>query len=104
MSKHPFFVFTDQKDLLLYCGYAIFSESQEELLVLKKLLESDVFDYYMQNTSKPYAAGYYSYAKNYVKNFGVCELNPAERKYLLKENEKEKINKFFEKKYDLNLV
>lgn len=104
MSKHPFFVFTDQKDMLIYCGYAIFSESKEELLVLKKLLESDVFDYYMQNTSKPYASGYYSYAKNYVKNFGVCELNTEEKKYLLKENQKEKINKFFEKKYGLNLA
>lgn len=104
MSKLPFFVFTDEKDMLIYCGYAIFSESKEELLVLKKLLESDVFDYYMQNTSKPYAAGYFSYAKNYVKNFGVCELNKEERKYLLKERKKEKINEFFERKYDLNLV
>lgn len=103
MSKHPFFVFTDQEDMLIYCGYAIFSESKEELLVLKKLLESDVFDYYMQNTSKPYASGYYSYAKNYVKNFGVCELNSDEKKYILQEKKKEKINEFFEKKYELNL-
>jgi len=104
MSKHPHFVFTDQKELLIYCGYAIFSESKEELLILKKLLESDVFDYYMQQTSKPYASGYFSYAKNYVKNFGVCELNSAEKEYVLQADNKEKINEFFERKYEVNLA
>lgn len=104
MSKHPHFVFTDQKEMLLYCGYAIFSESKEELMILKKILESDVFDYYMQQTSKPYASGYYSYAKNYVKNFGVCELNSEEKKYVLQINDREKINDFFEKKYEVCLT
>lgn len=104
MSKHPHFVFTDQKELLIYCGYAIFSDSKEELLVLKKLLESAIFDYYMQQTSKPYASGYFSYAKNYVKNFGVCELNSEEKKYVLQVNDKEKINEFFEKKYEVSLA
>lgn len=104
MSKHPHFVFTDQKEMLIYCGYAIFSDSKEDLLVLKKLLESDVFDYYMQQTSKPYASGYYSYAKNYVKNFGVCELSAKEKEYVLQADSKEKINKFFEKKYEVSLA
>ena len=104
MSKHPHFVFTDQKEMLIYCGYAIFSDSKEELLILKKLLESDVFDYYMQQTSKPYASGYYSYAKNYVKNFGVCELSAKEKEYVLQADSKEKINKFFEKKYKVSIA
>lgn len=104
MSKHPHFVFTDQKEMLIYCGYAIFSDSKEELLILKKLLESDVFDYYMQQTSKPYASGYFSYAKNYVKNFGVCELNAKEKEYVLQAEDKEKINEFFEKKYEVSLA
>lgn len=104
MSKHPHFVFTDRKEMLIYCGYAIFSDSKEELLILKKLLESDVFDYYMQQTSKPYASGYYSYAKNYVKNFGVCELTSEEKDYILQADNKEKINRFFEKKYAINIA
>ncbi|MEM8528746.1 MAG: N-6 DNA methylase [Bacteroidota bacterium] len=103
MSKHPHFVFTDQKEMLIYCGYAIFSDSKEELLVLKKLLESDVFNYYMQQTSKPYASGYYSYAKNYVKNFGVCELSNKEKKYILQEMKQDKINQFFKEKYTVTI-
>ena len=103
MSKTPHFVFTDEKDLMIYCGYAIFSESNETLKVLKKILESSLFDYYMKNTSKPYSGGYLSYAKNYVKGFGICALDKAEEEYLLTEDDKEKINAFILKKYDIEL-
>ena len=101
MAKKPHFVFTDNSDLLIYCGYAIFSESEKELLVLKRILESDVFDYYMKNTSKPYSSGYYSYAKNYMKHFGVCELSDQEKKELLSLKSKKRINEFVSDKYEV---
>jgi hypothetical protein len=103
MSKHPHFVFTKEKDMLIYCGYAIFSDSEKELLILKKLLESEVFDYYMRNTSKPYASGYYSYAKNYVKYFGVCELSENEKEEVLRLKKDEEVNQFFIDKYEVNI-
>jgi len=103
MAKQPYFVFTDNKDMLIYCGYAIFSDSKKELLVLKKLLESEVFDYYMQNTSKPYASGYYSYAKNYVKHFGICELSDSEKEEVLGLESKGEVDEFFMEKYELVL-
>lgn len=103
MAKTPHFVFTDQKDMLIYCGYAIFDESPTELKILKLILESSVFDYYMVNTSKPYSAGYFSYAKNYVKNFGILELNIKEKKFLLSNLTKQDINKFLLNKYQLKL-
>lgn len=103
MAKQPYFVFTDNKDMLIYCGYAIFADCEKELLVLKKLLESEVFDYYMQNTSKPYASGYYSYAKNYVKHFGICELSDDEKEEVLGLNSKAKVNEFFKDKYEIVL-
>lgn len=103
MSKHPHFVFTDNKEMLIYCGYAIFSESADELLLLKKILESSVFDYYMQNTSKPYASGYYSYAKNYVKHFGVCDLSLDERRELIRLSDKDEINDFLIDKYEISI-
>ena len=101
IAKRPYFVFTDQEDLLIYCGYAIFSDSKEELTILKKLLESKVFDYYMHHTSKPYSSGYLSYAKNYVKNFGVCELSESEKRELLHTKSITEIDKFFINKYHL---
>jgi hypothetical protein len=103
MAKRPYFVFTDNKEMLIYCGYAIFSESKRELLVLKKLLKSEIFDYYIQNTSKPYASGYYSYAKNYVKNFGVCKLTKQEEHKVLNFDSKKEIDSFFKEKYDVNI-
>ena len=83
MSDVPHFVYTSQKDMMIYCGYAIYNESETELLFLKRILESSVFDYYMRNTSKPYAAGYYSYAKNYVKNFGLYPFTEEQKKHIL---------------------
>ena len=53
MTDHPRFVYTDNENMLIYCGYAIFSENEEDLLVLKRILESSIFDYYMQHTSPP---------------------------------------------------
>jgi adenine-specific DNA-methyltransferase len=103
MAKEPHFVFTDQKEMLIYCGYAIFNESIEELKILKRILESKVFDYYMQNTSKPYSSGYMSYAKNYVKNFGICELTENDKYFLANGATKEELDEFFIEKYGLSI-
>jgi hypothetical protein len=103
MAKYPHFVYTDQRDLLIYCGYAIFSDSPEKLLTLKKILQSKVFDYYIRHTSKPYSAGYFSYAKNYVKYFGVVDLNDKEKKFLLNTTNQLKIDEFLINKYQLSL-
>lgn len=48
MSDKPHFVISEQQDLLMYCGYAIFCDDVRELKVMKRLLESDVFDYYIK--------------------------------------------------------
>jgi methylase of polypeptide subunit release factors len=101
MAKTPHFVFTDNKEMLIYCGYAVFNESAEELKILKRILESEVFEYYMANTSKPYSAGYFSYAKNYVKNFGICELNTDERHFLSNGVTKKEVNEFLLDKYEI---
>lgn len=103
MSDVPHFVFSEQDDLLMYCGYAIFHESKRELLVLKKILESVVFDYYIKNTSKPYSTNYYAYAKNYVKNFGIYDFNEDEKNEILNLQSKEEIDKYMCIHYGLDL-
>lgn len=99
ISDLPHFVYTSQKDMLIYCGYAIYNDSETELLILKKLLESSVFDYYIRNTSKPYSTGYYSYAKNYVKSFGVYPFTEKEQERLLSLSDKSAIDDFVARKY-----
>lgn len=101
MTAHPHFIYTDNKEMLIYCGYAIFGESEDDLLVLKRILESSVFDYYMRHTAKPYATGYYSYAKNYVKGFGVPTLDEKQRMRLLSLQDEERINSYVEGLYGI---
>jgi len=103
MSDIPHFVFTPQKDMMIYCGYAIFHKSESELLFLKRVLESNVFDYYMKNTSKPYSAGYYSYAKNYVKNFGLYPFSKEQKKQILALKTKQEINSYICQLYRIKI-
>lgn len=101
MSDLPHFVYTSQKDMMIYCGYAIYNESENELLFLKRVLESSVFDYYMKNTSKPYATGYYSYAKNYVKNFGLYPFTEEQKQHILSLNTKEEVDQYIKTIYGI---
>lgn len=103
MTDVPHFVFTDNEDMLIYCGYAIFHHDERKLKALKRILESSVFDYYMKHTSKPYATGYYSYAKNYVKNFGVFNLSSTQVEELLTLSSKDDIDKYVESLYGIDL-
>lgn len=102
MARQPYFVYSDQKDLLLYAGYAIYFDSEKELKVLKKILESNIFWYYIKQTSKPYSGNFFALAKNYVKDFGVCELDENEKEYLLNTDSLDERNKFLLDKYELN--
>jgi len=102
MAGQPYFVYTEQDNLLLYAGYAVYYDSERELKVLKRILESDVFWYYIKKTSKPYSGNYYALAKNYVKDFGVCDLNEHEKDYLLETESYNERNIFLLDKYELN--
>lgn len=103
MSSQPYFVFTNQEDLLLYAGYAIFCESERELQVLKRILESDIFWYYIKNTSKPYSGNFFALAKNYVKDFSICSLTNDEEDFLLETDSLNERNDFLTKKYDISI-
>ncbi len=103
MTDTPKFVLTEDEDMLIYCGYAFYDTSTENLLILKKVLESAVFFYYIKNTSKPYSTGYYSYAKNYLKDFSIPMFDEGEKRFLLCTEDREQINSFLCDKYGLHL-
>ncbi|QNN44873.1 hypothetical protein [Pedobacter roseus] len=104
ISDKPYFVFTDEKDLLFYNGYAIISESVDDLLVLQRILMSRIFWFYIKHTSKPYSGKFFSIAKNYIKNFGVCVLSQKQREKLLTLDSADKIDSFLEKIYEIKIV
>ena len=103
ITNEPCFVYTENQDLLFYNGYAIISDSSEDLLVLQKILMSKIFWFYIEATSKPYAGNYFSVAKNYIKNFGICDLDDNEKNELLQLNDKNIIDEFLMKKYLIEL-
>lgn len=94
ISNVPYFVYSDQRDLLFYNGYALISEIEDDLLIAQKVLNSKLFWFYIAHTSKPYGSNYFALAKNYVKNFGYYQFNQEERIQLLAMTEKEDIDKF----------
>jgi hypothetical protein len=98
-DRTPNFIINSDDDLLFYNGLAVVGSSDSEMRIIKKVMESNIFWYYIKSTSKPYSANYYSLNGNYIKNFGVCNLNETEKKFVLKENNKEILNSFFEDKY-----
>jgi len=62
-----------------------------------------VFWYYIQHTSKPYSSNYFALAKNYVKDFGICELTRGEEDFLLKTSSKKNIDEFLISKYEIQI-
>lgn len=105
MSNQAYFVYSKQKDLLFYAGYAIFLDNikKREVDILKIILKSKVFWYYIEHSSKPYSGNFYALAKNYVKDFGICELSKEEEDFLLKNNSKER-ELFLMKKYKIRVT
>src|SRR5690554_1929347 len=102
ITSKPCFVLTKDTDLLFYNGYAILSDSIEELLILQKILMSKVFWFYIEKTSKPYTGNYFSVAKNYIKNFGICDLTEDDKKELSNMNKQDEIDVFLMDKYKVN--
>lgn len=102
-DRTPSFLVSFDEDLLFYNGQAVIGHTEEEMIVIKKIMESRLFWYYIKTTSKPYSSNYYSLNGNYIKNFGICELNKEELKFVINEENKTVLDAFFEKKYDISL-
>jgi hypothetical protein len=102
-DRTPSFVMKSDDNLLFYNGQAVIGHTNKEMVLAKKIMESKIFWYYIKNTSKPYASEYYSFNGNYIKNFGVCDLNEEELDFIINENDKTVLDRFFEEKYDIRV-
>jgi len=102
-DKTPNFIINSDADLLFYNGLAVVGSSETEMKIIKKIMESKIFWYYIKTTSKPYSSDYYSLNGNYIKNFGVCELADSEKEFLIDETDRNILNVFFEDKYELKV-
>ena len=100
-DRVPSYIINSEDNLLFYNGQAVIGHSEEEMIFIKKIMESRLFWYYIKTTSKPYSSEYYSLNGNYIKNFGICNLTKNERSFVLMENDQLKLDIFFENKYDI---
>lgn len=103
-DRTPNFILNADDDLLFYNGLAVVGSSEIEMKIIKKIMESNIFWYYIKTTSKPYASDYYSLNGNYIKNFGICDLSDNDIIFLLKETDQNKLNQFFEDKYEIKVT
>lgn len=93
----------DDAKLLLYNGMAFVSDEKSTLLVLKKVMESDLFWMYVTRNSKPYASGYYSLNGINIKNFGIPNFTSGQQSDLLAMTDKNLINDWLKRFYDHSL-
>ncbi|MFW1480453.1 hypothetical protein ACEWA0_23745, partial [Vibrio parahaemolyticus] len=71
--------------------------------ILKVLMSTRLFWFYIINTSKPYGSGYFSLSRNYIKSFGIYDFSSEQIEFLINETNQEKIDKFVEDLYGVNL-
>lgn len=101
ISDVPYFIYTNDTELLFYNGYALVSDSEDDLKFVQKILKTDIFWYYIKRTSKPYANNYFALAKNYIKNFSIPYFSEIEKHHFIRLEDKIKINEFLCKKYNI---
>lgn len=102
-DKIPSYLISNDDDLLFYNGQAIIGHSEDEMLFIKKILESRLFWYYIKTTSKPYSSEYYSLNGTYIKNFGIPDFTENEIDFLINESNKDIIDAFLEDYYNVQL-
>ena len=94
IADAPTFMLSDIDGLLYYNGFAIVSNDIQQLERLKKILNTDIFWFYVKNISKPYANGYYSMGKRYIRYFGIPDFSEEQLNELDALTKKENIEKF----------
>jgi hypothetical protein len=103
-DRPPRCIINSDENLLFYNGQAIIGHTIDEMVLMKKIMESRLFWYYIKTTSKPYSSEYYSLNGNYINNFGICRLTRAEKKFLLNEDDRDVIDSFLERKYRIRIT
>lgn len=101
-NKIPYCILNEDEDLLFYNGLAIVAKSIRELKIAKKILQSNIFWFYIKSTSKPYSASYYSLNSTYVKNFGIPIFTTEEEDFLIECDDMDQVNDFLDLKYGVD--
>lgn len=102
-SSIPNYIMNSEPNLLFVNGLAIIGNNKRELELLKKIMSSQLFWFYIINSSKPYGSGYYSLSRNYIKNFGIFDFSEEQKDYIINTPSQEEIDSFLLKIYDIKI-
>ncbi|MEW4924237.1 N-6 DNA methylase [Algibacter sp. 2305UL17-15] len=120
-SKHPRFLFVPEEDAYYTNGYGIYFDrdhsnettlfensthemsKEENILVVQKILNSIVMDYYVSNTSVSIQGGFPCYQKNFIEKFTIPNFTKEEIQILNGLDDKMEIDEFLTDKYQLNI-
>ena len=103
MANKPAFLAVNEKDTLIYCGYAMYTKNDLDYELLIKILNTDIMWFYLKNTSKNYSGGFKSFAKNYVKNFTIPKFDKSEIEKIRKTKNQEVLTRFLARKYGFSV-
>lgn len=101
-SNYPKFRIIEDESALFCNGYAVFENDIMPLNILNKILNSDIMNYYVMNTSYSIEGGYYCYQKKYIERFSIPIFNEKEFE-ILKNGTQNEINNLLLIKYDLKI-
>lgn len=99
----PNFIISRDTNLLFHNGLGLLDNDLSNIKLAQKIMSSRLFWFYIEQTSKPYGAGYMSLSKNYIKSFGVYDFTEDEKSWLIKEKDQGEVDKFLEEKYEVLL-
>ncbi|MFP9097757.1 class I SAM-dependent DNA methyltransferase [Flavobacterium sp. RHBU_24] len=102
-DQTPSYLLSTDNNLMFYNGQAVIGHSEEEMLLIKKIMESRIFWFYIQTSSKPYSSNYFSLNGTYIKNFGIPEFSTNEIDFMLQESDKNVVDEFLEDYYKVSI-
>lgn len=110
-SKHPRFLFVPEEEAYYTNGYGIYFNKminhpfskEENIIVVQKILNSIIMDYYVSTTSVSIQGGFPCYQKNFIEKFSIPNFTEEEVITLKKMSDKMKIDEFLIEKYQLNI-
>lgn len=101
-SNKPNFMLDEDENSMFCNGYAIFPK-EDDIALLKKILNSKVMDYYIRKTSVEIEGDYQCYQKNFIEMFSIPSFTKEEKDFIITKSENEVLNLLI-KKFELRQV
>lgn len=120
-SKHPRFLFVPEEETYFTNGYGIYfskdnsqkislfeelshpMSKEENIILVQKILNSIVMDYYVATTSVSIQGGFPCYQKNFIERFTIPNFSQEEINILRSLKDKSEIDNFLIEKYQLKI-